>query len=127
VTTIRRSLASCRRVADDLGATASQAAIAWTMAKSRAVHPILGARRLEQLTDNLGALDCVLPGEALDRLEAATGFDVGFPSDFIANNAAWVLGESAARSTAVRRQRGPASWTAARTDEFHHRPSSYQP
>jgi aryl-alcohol dehydrogenase-like predicted oxidoreductase len=82
-----------QEVADELGVTASQAAIAWTMAKSRAVHPILGARRLEQLVDNLGALDCVLSREALDRLQAVTGFDVGFPSDFIADNAAWVLGE----------------------------------
>lgn len=81
-------------VADELGVTPSQVAIAWTMVRSRAVHPILGARRLDQLTDNLGALDCVLPTEAVAQLDAATGFDIGFPANFIADTASWVLGES---------------------------------
>ena len=81
-------------VADDLGVTPSQVAIAWTMAKSRNVHPIVGARRLDQLTDNLRAVDCVLPPDAVTRLDGSSGFDVGFPSGFIADTAAWVLGEA---------------------------------
>ncbi len=84
-------------VADELGATPPQVAIAWTMARSRAVHPIIGARRLDQLVDNLGALRCSLPREALSRLEAATGFQVGFPTDFIAGTAAFVYGEAGRR------------------------------
>lgn len=83
-----------QEVAADLGATPSQVAIAWTMARSRAVHPILGARRLDQLVDNLGALDRALPAEAVARLEAATGFEVGFPTDFIAETAPWVYGDA---------------------------------
>lgn len=84
-------------VADDLGVTASQVAIAWTRAHSRAVHPIFGARRLDQLLDNLAALDLALPPDAVDRLEAATGFDVGFPTDFIGETSPWVFGETHAR------------------------------
>jgi aryl-alcohol dehydrogenase-like predicted oxidoreductase len=80
------------QVARELGATASQVAIAWTMAKSRALHPILGARRLEQLVDNLGAVELFLPPELISRLERASGFQVGFPNDFIASTAGWVLG-----------------------------------
>jgi aryl-alcohol dehydrogenase-like predicted oxidoreductase len=79
-------------VAGELGATPSQVAIAWTMARSRAVHPMLGARRVEQLRDNLGALDVVLPAEALARLDAATGFTAGFPTDFIRDTSGWVFG-----------------------------------
>ena len=86
-----------QEVAADLGATPSQVAIAWTMARSRAVHPILGARRLDQLVDNLGALDRSLPAEAVARLEAATGFEVGFPTDFIAETAPWVYGDAGQR------------------------------
>jgi aryl-alcohol dehydrogenase-like predicted oxidoreductase len=82
-------------VADDLGATPSQVAIAWTMTHSSAVHPILGARRLDQLLDNLGAADCELPPDAVDRLEEAATFTVGFPSDFIAETESWVFGEAA--------------------------------
>jgi aryl-alcohol dehydrogenase-like predicted oxidoreductase len=48
-------------VADELAATPSQVALAWTMSRSRAVHPIVGVRRLDQLLDNLGALDTALP------------------------------------------------------------------
>ncbi len=44
-------------VAAELGASPSQVAIAWTLARSRAVHPIVGARDAEQLADNLGAVD----------------------------------------------------------------------
>ncbi len=84
-------------VAEDLGATAAQVAIAWTRVHSRAVHPILGARRLDQLVDNLGALNLTLPREAIDRMEAATGFEVGFPTDFIAETSPWVFGEAQAR------------------------------
>jgi aryl-alcohol dehydrogenase-like predicted oxidoreductase len=86
-------------VADELGVTASQVAIAWLRARSRAVHPILGVRTAEQLKDNLGAADVVLPEEAVTRLAAAVGFELGFPADFIssAEQVPWVLGEASAR------------------------------
>ncbi len=88
-----RAVAQAVRVAaNDLGATPSQVAIAWTRARSAAIHPILGARRVEQLRDNLGALDMALPPELVARLDAATGFEVGFPTDFIAQTSPWVFG-----------------------------------
>ncbi|NUP39393.1 MAG: aldo/keto reductase [Streptomyces sp.] len=95
-----RDLAAARvvqEVADDLGATASQVAIAWTRARSRAVHPIVGARSVEQLKDNLGAVDVVLPAEAVERLDAAVDFTAGFPTDFIDQTSPWVFGEVSAR------------------------------
>ncbi|MFC4118004.1 aldo/keto reductase [Nonomuraea zeae] len=79
-------------VADDLGATPAQVAIAWTAGRSRAVHPILGARRVEQLQDNLAAADLTLPPESRARLEQATGFALEFPHDFIAQTSPWVFG-----------------------------------
>jgi aryl-alcohol dehydrogenase-like predicted oxidoreductase len=81
-----------RDVADDRGATPAQVAISWTMARSSSVHPILGARRVDQLRDNLGALDVRLSPQECQRLEAATGFTLGFPSDFIAQTSSWVFG-----------------------------------
>lgn len=83
-------------VAAELDATPAQVAIAWTMHRSGAVHPILGARRTEQLEDNLAALDVVLPVEAVDRLEAATAFDVGFPTNFIQGTQDFVYGPAGA-------------------------------
>jgi len=79
-------------VAASLGASSSQVALAWTRARSRAVHPIIGARTSAQLADNLGAVDLVLPPEAITKLEAATGFVKGFPHDFIDGSAGFVLG-----------------------------------
>jgi len=81
-----------RDVADGLGVTPAQVAIAWTMTRSESVLPILGARRVEQVRENLGALDVQLSAEDRTRLEAATGFRPGFPSDFIAETSRWVFG-----------------------------------
>ncbi|WP_436761575.1 aldo/keto reductase [Streptosporangium sp. V21-05] len=98
-----------REVAGDLGVTAAQVAIAWTRARFPAVHPIVGARDVEQLTDNLGAVDVVLPGEAVRRLEAATGFEVGYPGDFIAECEAGpqAFGEAPAEPRVRSRLSGP--------------------
>jgi aryl-alcohol dehydrogenase-like predicted oxidoreductase len=86
-----------QEVADEVGATPAQVAIAWTRARSRAVHPILGARTAEQLKDNLGAIDVTLPDDAVQRLDTATEFTVGFPGDFIAEASRWAFGEVASR------------------------------
>jgi len=53
---------------------------------------LLGARTLEQLRDNLGAAAVRLSEDQCARLEAATGFEPGFPTDFINQNARWVFG-----------------------------------
>jgi aryl-alcohol dehydrogenase-like predicted oxidoreductase len=82
-------------VASDLGATPAQVAIAWTRNRSPAVHPIIGARRLGQLQDNLGAAELELPAEALERLGAATEIDLGFPTNFIRETTPWVFGAAA--------------------------------
>ena len=76
-----------------LGVTPSQVAIAWIRSRSRAIHPIIGARRLDQLVENLGALAVSLPVELIARLDATTNFDIGFPANFINGTSPWVYGE----------------------------------
>ncbi len=90
-------------VAREIGASASQVALAWTMTRSRVVHAIVGVRRLEQLQDNLQALTLRLPPESVAQLEAATGFELGFPHDFIAGMRAFVFGDVADRVDQPRR------------------------
>jgi aryl-alcohol dehydrogenase-like predicted oxidoreductase len=80
----RAAAAAVRQVADELGATPAQVALAWTRATSPAVLPLVGVSRAEQLTENLAGLDLTLPAEAVAALEAATDFERGFPADFIA-------------------------------------------
>ena len=67
------------------------------MARSPAVHPIVGARRLDQLVDNLGAVDCHLDAESLRRLDDASAISLGFPHDFIRDTAGFVYGAAGER------------------------------
>ncbi|WP_433469895.1 aldo/keto reductase [Spirillospora sp. CA-128828] len=86
-----------REVAQELGVTPSQVAIAWTRARSQAVHPIIGARTVEQLQDNLGALDVALPADAVERLDSAVEFDIGYPTDINTGPRPWLFGDYQSR------------------------------
>ncbi|GHO70415.1 oxidoreductase [Ktedonobacter sp. SOSP1-52] len=80
-------------VAYQLGVTPAQVAISWIRSRSRAIHPILGARRHEQLVENLGALTVEIPPELMTQLDTATDFDPGFPTNFINATAPWIYGD----------------------------------
>lgn len=47
------------------------------------IVPIIGARRLDQLKDNLAAIKIELPAEHMARLDAVSAIELGFPYDFI--------------------------------------------
>jgi aryl-alcohol dehydrogenase-like predicted oxidoreductase len=70
-------------VADELGATPAQVAIAWVRHQPWPIIPIAGARSEAQLRENLGALELQLSSEQLDRLADASGFSLGFPREFL--------------------------------------------
>ena len=74
-------------VASELGRSPAQVAIAWLLAQPGHHIPILGARKLAHLEDNLGALDLELSAEQLDRLGRASRVPLGFPHDFLASGA----------------------------------------
>ena len=50
------------------------------------IIPIVGARRLEQFRDNLACLDLKLDGSQVERLDAASRIELGFPHDFYARD-----------------------------------------
>lgn len=73
-------------VAHEAGATPAQVAIAWVLSRElpgAPLIPILGARTLEQLDDNLGALDLSLDDAQLLRLDEASAIPLGFPHDLL--------------------------------------------
>src|SRR5690606_4365288 len=72
-----------REVAEELAASPSQVALAWTLHNPAVVSPIIGARTLEQAEDNLGALDISLSRDQLDRLNRASAVPPIFPERFI--------------------------------------------
>ncbi|MFF0465572.1 aldo/keto reductase [Streptomyces mexicanus] len=59
------------RVAERLGATTGQVAIAWVAAQGDDIVPLVGARRRERLTESLGGATLTLDAEALQEIEAA--------------------------------------------------------
>jgi len=72
-----------KAVADELGATSSQVAIAWTLLNPAVTAPVIGARTLAQAQDNLAALDIVLTDTKRDRLDAASAVAPIFPHRFV--------------------------------------------
>ncbi len=73
---------SLRRLRTDY-VTPAQAALARTRGRRRHAHPIVAARTPEQMADNLASVDLVLPGEVVDRLDAVSPIDLGFPTTMI--------------------------------------------
>ena len=59
-----------RAVADRVGATPAQVALAWVLAQGDAVIPIPGTKRVERLEENAAAGDLVLSAEDLAELDA---------------------------------------------------------
>ena len=70
-------------VADAIGCASSQVAIAWVRQQPGVIVPILGARSVDQLRENLGALEVTLDAAHLARLEEASAVEPGFPYDFL--------------------------------------------
>jgi aryl-alcohol dehydrogenase-like predicted oxidoreductase len=81
-----------RTVADELGVTPSQVAIAWTRSRRPGVHPIVAGSSMAQLADNLGAAGLVLPDDAVRRLDEASPVSLGFPHDFMRSTREFVFG-----------------------------------
>jgi aryl-alcohol dehydrogenase-like predicted oxidoreductase len=70
-------------VADECGHTRAQVALAWTLLDRAVSSTIVGARTLNQLEDNLGALDVSLTAEQRARLDAVSAVDLGFPHELL--------------------------------------------
>ncbi len=71
------------RLAGSIGKSPAQVALAWVRAQAGTLIPILGARTLRQLQDNLGCLEVHLSQEQLAQLDAASQSELGYPHDFL--------------------------------------------
>ena len=70
-------------VGKELGVSAAQVALAWLRHRPVPVIPIIGARKLAQIEDNIRSLDVTLSPEQLQRLDNASAVSLGFPHEFI--------------------------------------------
>ena len=72
------------KVAERLGRTPSQVALSWLLGDARVTAAIVGARRVEQITENLEAGDTDLAPEVRDELTAAMPLAMGYPCEWTA-------------------------------------------
>lgn len=72
-----------REIADEVGHTPAQVALAWMLRRPGVTSPIIGARTLGQLEENMGCLEVALSEELEQRLEEASAIELGFPHDFL--------------------------------------------
>ncbi len=65
------------------GASVAAISLAWLCAKPGVTSPIIGARRLEQLEDNIRALSVKLTPDEIAKLDALTQPRLGFPQSML--------------------------------------------
>ena len=75
-------VAELEKVAGELGHSMAQIALNWVATQPGVASAIIGATKLEQLTDNLGALDFSIPTELRTRLDAVSKPAAPFPYSF---------------------------------------------
>ncbi|MFJ2773950.1 aldo/keto reductase [Streptomyces sp. NPDC087300] len=71
-------------VADATGRTPAQVALRWLLQQPGVTAPIVGARSVEQLSDNLGAVGWELTAEQHARLTSASARPLPYPYDVLA-------------------------------------------
>ncbi len=69
-------LAALKAVADEVGVTVNQLIIAWMLHSDPPVLPIIAGSRLEQLNENIAALDVKLTEDQMARLNTAGNPDI---------------------------------------------------
>src|SRR5579863_113895 len=74
-----RVVAAVKTVSAQIGRSIAQVALAWLRYRVVPVIPILGARKLSQLQDNLASFDLALSPEQIKILDEASRIDPGFP------------------------------------------------
>jgi len=77
-----RILAALNEVAEALGKPPAQVALSWLAGRPGVSSIILGATRLEQFRENLGAASVVIPDELRARLDEASAIKVVSPYEF---------------------------------------------
>ena len=76
-----------RSVARDIGASPAQVSLAWLLRQPGVTSVIIGARTREQLAENVAATRLELDADSMDRLDAVSAIELGYPYDFMKQTA----------------------------------------
>jgi len=74
-------------IAAELGVSESHVALQWMMDRDFSCIPIVGATKIDQLNDNLKAIDTKLTPEHFKKLNEVSAIELGFPGDFFNEDA----------------------------------------
>ncbi|MGA8298407.1 MAG: aldo/keto reductase [Terriglobales bacterium] len=77
-----RAVAALQEVSQQVGHSPAQVALAWLRYRDIPIIPIIGARRIDQLKDNLASLELSLTPEQVKTLNEASAIEMGFPQEF---------------------------------------------
>ncbi len=80
---VYRIVEVAREIATRQNGTVAQVAIAWLLAQSAVTSVIIGAKRVDQLVDNLSAINIKLTEEDLKRLDEASQLTPEYPGWFL--------------------------------------------
>lgn len=72
-----------KEVAVQVGKSPAQVALAWTLENSAVTSPIIGARSVKQLHENIGALEVRLTESQRSQLSVASAVPLGFPHEYL--------------------------------------------
>jgi aryl-alcohol dehydrogenase-like predicted oxidoreductase len=72
-------------LAQILGVSPAQLAIRWAMQKEHTSIPIVGANKVQQIEESLGAVNFAVPDEQMNALNEVSNIELGFPHDFLAS------------------------------------------
>ncbi|HSZ64507.1 MAG TPA: aldo/keto reductase [Terriglobales bacterium] len=75
-------VAALNKVSQQVGYSSAQVALAWLRYRDIPIIPIVGARSVKQLQDNLASLELKLTPEQVTTLNEASAIEMGFPHDF---------------------------------------------
>ncbi len=98
--------------ASTLDTTPARVALAWVQSRSGVTSTIVGARTMQQLEDNVGALEVRLSPDQVAVLDAVSKPALNFPADFLVNSGAFSHG-----GTTLNGETAPVWPAAPRNDE----------
>ncbi|EEF59815.1 aldo/keto reductase [Pedosphaera parvula] len=75
-----------QEIADEINRSPAQVAINWVRQRYNTI-PIIGARKVSQVKDNLACLDFILPDNIMKKLDDVSRIELGYPHDFLTRQA----------------------------------------
>jgi len=84
ISRLNRCIDAARPIAERLNASVAQVMLGWLLAQEVVTAVIIGARRLDQLEDNLKAVDVVLSPQDRAAIDAASALPGEYPGTYLA-------------------------------------------